>query len=76
MTYQELEGLSFEISKGGVNWKPLEYTYDFPILTGGYWEKIIVRPNGELPEDVNYLKIVFDQGKQAWDKHLARISIN
>lgn len=74
--YKALEGLSFGISKDGVNWEQLEYTYDFPMLTGGYWEKIIVKPEGELPEGVNYLKIVFDQGKQAWDKHLSNISIN
>lgn len=74
--YKVLEGLRFEISQDGVKWEPLEYMYEAPMLTGGYWEKIIVKPVGELPEGVNYLKIVFDQGKQAWDKHLSNISIN
>lgn len=70
-----LQGLDFEISSDGQNWEKLDYIYDLPMLTGGYWEKINVRPKKELKEGTNYLRITFDKGGKCWDKHLSSIKI-
>lgn len=70
-----LQGLDFEISSDGQNWEKLDYMYDLPMLTGGYWEKINVRPKKELKEGTNYLRITFDKGGKCWDKHLSLIKI-
>lgn len=74
--YQALEGLSLEVSPDGENWQPLKYTYEPATLTGGYWERIVVNPENGMPEGTSYLKIMFDQGQKAWDKHLAEIHLD
>lgn len=45
------------------------------ILTGGYWERINVKPETDLPENTRFLRINFDKGGKAWDKHLAEIKL-
>lgn len=74
--YKVLDGLRFEISEDGENWEQVDYQYDSPRLTGGYWEYINVYPSNQLPEGINYLKIIFEQGNIRWDKQLSSIKIN
>lgn len=74
--YKVLDGLRFEVSEDGENWEQVDYQYDSPRLTGGYWEYINVYPSNQLPEGTNYLKIIFEQGDRRWDKQLSSIKIN
>lgn len=74
--YKVLDGLRFEVSEDGENWEQVDYQYDSPRLTGGYWEHINVYPSNQLPEGTNYLKIIFEQGNTRWDKQLSSIKIN
>lgn len=74
--YKVLDGLRFEVSEDGENWEQVDYQYDSPRLTGGYWEYINVYPSNQLPEGINYLKIIFEQGNIRWDKQLSSIKIN
>lgn len=74
--YKVLDGLRFEVSNDGENWNQIDYQTDQPRLTGGYWEHVNVYPANPLPEGVNYLKIIFDQGDRRWDKQLSSIKIN
>ena len=68
--------MRFEVSNDGENWNQIDYQTDQPRLTGGYWEHVNVYPANPLPEGVNYLKIIFDQGDIRWDKQLSSIKIN
>lgn len=71
--HEALEGLSFEISENKEAWTPIEYLQTSPVLTGGYWERIEVTPANTLLENTQYLKVIFDGGSKAWDKHLSEI---
>lgn len=70
-----LQGMSFEVSSDGWNWQEISVSYPPATLTGGYWEKILVTPTWDLPYGTRYLKVVFDKGGKAWDKHLSEINI-
>ena len=74
--HMALEGLSFETSTDGEHWTALDYRYDPPTLTGGFWERIVVKPEKKLEEGTQFLRINFDGGGKAWDKHLTKIHIN
>ena len=74
--YKVLYGLRFEVSEDGENWEQVDYQYESPRLTGGYWEYINAYPSNQLPEGTNYLKIIFEQGNRRWDKQLSSIKIN
>lgn len=53
-----------------------EYGYEPATLTGGYWERIVVKLTQELPQGTNFLKVCFDGGEKAWDKHLTEMHID
>lgn len=74
--YKQLVGLKLYSSLDGESWTPVGYEASRPKITGGYWEKTTIRPQGVLPAGTNYLKIEFDLGDQEWDKHLAKISFD
>lgn len=74
--HMALEGLSFETSTDGEHWTALDYRYDPPTLTGGFWERIVVKPEKKLEEGTQFLRINFDGGGKAWNKHLTKIHIN
>lgn len=73
--YKSLEGLEFEVSSDGENWEQIDYEFDLPRITGGYWETIDVYPTYELSENTNYLKIIFKDGAKKWDKQLSEIKL-
>ncbi|MDD7044697.1 MAG: glycoside hydrolase [Peptoniphilaceae bacterium] len=72
--FKNLEGLNFEVSNDGENWQSIDYSYDLPRLTGGYREVINVYSTN-MPESINYLKIIFDGGNTGRDKNLSSVKI-
>lgn len=68
-------GISFYTSKDNVVWEPLTVINTLPVATAKDWQRTEYSPVGAMPQGANYLKVVFEDGANEWNKHLANMKI-
>jgi glucuronoarabinoxylan endo-1,4-beta-xylanase len=74
--YKQFLGMNLYSSVDGEEWTTIPFIASKPKITGGYWEKTVIKPQGLLAPGTNYLKVEFNLGDQEWDKHLSKISFD
>lgn len=63
-------------SKNSENWSPINYYKDTPFTTAGGWSATVLRPESELLENYNYLKIIVKNYSQAYTPQIGFVAID
>ncbi|MEG0692548.1 MAG: hypothetical protein RR444_05645, partial [Oscillospiraceae bacterium] len=75
-TCDDLNGISFYSSVDGVQYQPIELAHTKPVYTTKDWSRVQYYPTQALPVTTNFLKVEFSGGSNAWNKHLAELSLS